>query len=34
MNKGDLVNEAAKVGKTKKEAKAAVTVYFHLLPRP
>jgi len=33
MNKGDLVNQVAKVVSTKKEAQAAVDCVFRPLPR-
>ncbi len=33
MNKGDLVNEVAKVVKTKKEAKAAVNCVFSTITK-
>ena len=33
MNKGDLVNEVAKVGKTKKEALAAVNCVFSTITK-
>jgi len=32
MNKGDIVNEVAKVVSTKKEAQAAVECFFQPLP--
>jgi nucleoid DNA-binding protein len=33
MNKGDLINEVAKLVSTKKEAQEAVDCVFHLLPK-
>ena len=33
MNKGDLINEVAKVVSTKKEAQAAVSCVFSSIPK-